>query len=1123
MRYLNRTAFKSGKKHWLVAMFLSMMTLGSMAQINTYPYFEDFEAGAGGWVADNGSDVNGWERGSSWYYAPHSGSNLWKTNLDGNFSAGTDISLVSPEFDFSTFSNDPVVFFYINYELYDYYPDLGRVEYTTDGGTNWYQVGSETSGGLNWYNNPEGWTGYTNGSWVRVGHILEGLAGYSNVMIRIRLIDNTSCCAYGGIGIDDVTVDESAIDLEITAIEAPLGLNLGQTEQISFTVKSYFGTTTAFNATINISGPESETINRSYSGLNIGDGESEIFYIDDLDFSEPGGYDITVEITTADYSPDNNTGKQTAIHFISEDNFPYNEDFEDGTGGWFAQNYLSNGWEHGEPEATRISYAYSGSNAWVTNLDGNFSRNSIYYLYSPEFDFSDFDEDPELSFYMYRRIGSSSAYAYMEFSTDGGNSWNVLGDEDTGLNWYNDGQTWYGNLSSWYEYAHLLTGLAGQPSVILRLVLNTQYAYAENEGLGVDDFSIKEAARPDISIVDVDLPEGPELTDDESIFVTVEGAVVEADQIVVTVEMYNPGYSYVIREFSNVGLEPGNSAVLELEGLDFSVKGAYDMHIRVSAQEGDINPNNNYYYTYLFHQSDLTVSNFPYREDFENGEGGWFQTGQSWDNQANDNFALGVPAGDVIDGAASGNNAWKTNLEGPLTSGGTHYLYSPEFDLSSFGVDPYISFNLNYQMNPNYWDYMYLQFSTDKGNSWSYVGGNSSGGINWYNGNYFTGWDESSGGWVEATHVLSSLAGQTSVMFRFVFYIDTQSSLYDGVAIDNVKIGSLEAMTGDDQLLCGTTTLELFANEPFIGAGEWTVESGIAGSFEDSSDPNTTFTGAAGEIYTLRWTVTPGGSYIEYDELVVEFNTATPPTTADAGDDISICSDDATQSTTLNANVPTEGTGEWSFVSGAGATLDDFLANNSGLEGPAGNAYVLRWTITNTAGCTSTDDVRVTFSNYPAKPTIQVESGPTLVASAAHEYEWFRNGQPVSGTGRSLFLEEDASGSYTVVVKVNGCESEMSDPLDIVVTAAENETINAGVSTFPNPVKEKLTINLRNTGSTSTVQLTDTRGLVISEHKMQKGQSQLVIDTSSMSEGLYMVWISSGKKKVCQKVIKSSR
>src|SRR5690606_30288974 len=105
-----------------------------------------------------------------------------------------------------------------------------------------------------------------------------------------------------------------------------------------------------------------------------------------------------------------------------------------------------------------------------------------------------------------------------------------------------------------------------------------------------------------------------------------------------------------------------------------------------------------------------------------------------------------------------------------------------------------------------------------------------------------------------------------------------------------------------------------------------------------------------------------------YDEVVIEFSTATPPTTANAGADISVCSDDAVQSTTLNANLPTEGTGEWSFVSGTDAILDDAFANNSGIESPAGKAYVLRWTITNTAGCTSTDDVRVTFSNYPAKP-----------------------------------------------------------------------------------------------------------------------------------------------------------
>src|SRR5690606_31911306 len=60
------------------------------------------------------------------------------------------------------------------------------------------------------------------------------------------------------------------------------------------------------------------------------------------------------------------------------------------------------------------------------------------------------------------------------------------------------------------------------------------------------------------------------------------------------------------------------------------------------------------------------------------------------------------------------------------------------------------------------------------------------------------------------------------------------------------------AAAGPDQTLCATSTT-LAANAPVVGTGTWTVLSGAGGSFSDVNDPAATFTGTAGETYTLRW------------------------------------------------------------------------------------------------------------------------------------------------------------------------------------------------------------------------------------------------------------------------------
>ena len=89
-----------------------------------------------------------------------------------------------------------------------------------------------------------------------------------------------------------------------------------------------------------------------------------------------------------------------------------------------------------------------------------------------------------------------------------------------------------------------------------------------------------------------------------------------------------------------------------------------------------------------------------------------------------------------------------------------------------------------------------------------------------------------------------------------------------------------------------------------------------------------------------------------------------PATAAAAGDDQVLSGTEAT----LQANVPVEGTGTWSIVSGAGGSIDDLHDASTDFTGSAGTAYTLRWTI---SGCPeSTDDVIITFTNDPVVNSI---------------------------------------------------------------------------------------------------------------------------------------------------------
>jgi len=84
------------------------------------------------------------------------------------------------------------------------------------------------------------------------------------------------------------------------------------------------------------------------------------------------------------------------------------------------------------------------------------------------------------------------------------------------------------------------------------------------------------------------------------------------------------------------------------------------------------------------------------------------------------------------------------------------------------------------------------------------------------------------------------------------------------------------ANAGIDQLGVAGYSITLAANTPIHGNGLWSIAMGGGGSFSSISDPTAIFTGWAGGVFTLRWTITNlCGSY--YDDIEISFQNATVP------------------------------------------------------------------------------------------------------------------------------------------------------------------------------------------------------------------------------------------------------
>ncbi len=192
-----------------------------------------------------------------------------------------------------------------------------------------------------------------------------------------------------------------------------------------------------------------------------------------------------------------------------------------------------------------------------------------------------------------------------------------------------------------------------------------------------------------------------------------------------------------------------------------------------------------------------TISSYPYLEDFETDDGGWYSLGK------NDTWEWTTPANTLLNRSAEGQKCWVSNATGNYLDAGSAYLYSPCFDLSSM-TNPVISFGTIYSIEDAedgsgypYYDFMQLQYSTN-GRNWIVLGANGQG-HNWYN-NYqnVPMWDNQKLYWHSAAYEIPIT--DTRVYFRYLMNSDPFTN-EEGAAIDNIHIYEADSIYADTTVL----------------------------------------------------------------------------------------------------------------------------------------------------------------------------------------------------------------------------------------------------------------------------------------------------------------------------------
>ena len=152
--------------------------------------------------------------------------------------------------------------------------------------------------------------------------------------------------------------------------------------------------------------------------------------------------------------------------------------------------------------------------------------------------------------------------------------------------------------------------------------------------------------------------------------------------------------------------------------------------------------------------------------------------------------------------------------------------------------------------------------------------------------------------------------------------------------------------------VCGDEA-KLFAEQPEIGEGAWSLVSGNA-EFDDDSTHNTTVRELGFGANTLRWTNTHEGCVL-HDEILAYNDLAY----VHAGEDQTVYEPQAT----LVGNRPGRGEGQWVLLGGSG-TFEQASSNESVVSDLGTGINTFRWTIDNN-GCIASDEVTVTYYEMP--------------------------------------------------------------------------------------------------------------------------------------------------------------
>ncbi len=624
------------------------------------------------------------------------------------------------------------------------YHMLGRtmgtldLQVSTDEGASWSSI---------WFR-----SGEQSGNWEQVEIALNEYVGLA--WVGLRFVGTV-----GDAFLSDMALDDIVVSGKKKGIPAPKANFSVSKKQI------YIGESVQFN---DLSTGQPSSWSWTFEG---GQPDKSTEQNPIITYSEVGLYPVSLTVTNEGGS-DTQTKTDLVLVMKKEEKevgcengiteYPYNESFENGMGGWTQAGEDDFDWtlHNKKTPSSETGPEAAAEGEWYLYTEASSHYNSTAVINSPCFDLTEL-ENAQFDF-QYHMYGSYMGSLSLEISTNNGQDWTRI--------WFMEGD----QSDKWHGASVDLTDYIGNMGVSFRFVGTTGSRFRSD--MAVDNISLTTSNGGD------GVPPVAE-------FEASSTYIIAGEEIQFTDLSENTPDSW---SWTFEGGDPASSEEQHPFVL-YSEPGEYTVSLTVTNEHGNDIITKTAFITVIdgskFCENGIDV--YPYFESFENGFGGWQQ-------DSNDDFdwsrhKLGTPSS-VTGPDAAAQGTWYLYTEASLNYNKTAVINSPCFDLTRLS-NP--TFSFYYNMYGLDMGTLKLEISINDGANWS------------------TLWQLSGDRgklWKNVSINLTNYAEENGVRFRFVG--STGDTYRSDIAIDDISILSANNKTLDQPKYEPTRSFSAFTFAP---------------------------------------------------------------------------------------------------------------------------------------------------------------------------------------------------------------------------------------------------------------------------------------------------------------------